>query len=88
MEAKTNNPEKTYPYLCIWNGAGDPLNDTQIEALPASDLMVMSKIQKPGGPEDFVLYLSYLIGGKAGYETAKESDYFRLPKGFEVKLIQ
>jgi len=85
--------EKSYPYLCTLT-FGDNLNDHQIKNIENKDILVMSLVtvseddRENPADESPKPYVSYLTGGKVGYFTKKESDYFRLPTGFEVKITQ
>lgn len=79
--------EKAYPYLCVLT-LGDHLNDAQIKNIKNEDILVMSLVKEKQDDDEPKLYVSSLTGAKVGYFTKKESDYFRLPNGFEVKITQ
>lgn len=86
MKTTFKYPEKTYPYLALWAGEGQYLSEWDINKASQSDIVLISLVEKKD--EDSKVYVSFVIGGKEGYFTQNEKEYFPLPKGYEINLIQ
>ena len=84
MKAMYQIPSKEYPYLAVWSL--DVLNDHSLARIELQDVVVVSLIEVEGS--DKQPYVTPLLGGKQGYFTKNEGEYFRLPKGFLITIEQ
>ncbi len=87
MKITTFTPTRDYPYLAVWAGEGTILSEEQISKISNNDVLIISMVEIESGA-DLKTYVQPLLGGKAGYVTTHEKEYFPLPKGWSITLEQ
>ena len=83
-------PRRTYPYLAVWVGKGGTLDEKQIANIDMNEIVLISMVTVKENEEqaDKQPYVQYLFGGKEGYVTKYEDEYYPLPNGFVVEIRQ
>lgn len=85
MTTKITVPEKKYPYLAV-HTLRKELTLEEVQNLSSVDLILISLVEVHNS--DKKVYVQPLLGGKQGYFTEREQDYFPMPKGYSIELIQ
>ncbi len=90
MKITVKIPTKEYPYLAVWADKGEHLTMQQVSRIEQKDIVLISMIEvnKSGESCDKQPYVQYLLGGKEGYITKHEDEYFPLPTGYSLELCQ
>lgn len=89
MTVTTKTPEKEYPYLAVWNN-GEPLSLEQVKNINKESIVLISKVIKNNDEnvDGYATYVQYLLGGKEGFITKNEEEYFPLPQGYTATFVQ
>lgn len=71
-------PSKEYPYLAVWVGNDSTADTLNVEQ---KDLVLISMVNSRP-------YIQYILGGREGYFTDAEEEYYPFPKGYILTLTQ
>lgn len=90
MKVTVKIPNKEYPYLAVWAGKDQHLTMDEISRINKSDIVLISMVEvnENGEQCDKQPYVQYLLGGKEGFITKNEEEYFELPRGYSLELRQ
>lgn len=83
MKVTVKTPEKKYPYLAVWVGKDQSLTPKQIMEIDKNEIVLISFVHGQNEP-----YVQSLLGGREGFVTRNEEEFFPLPGGFSVELSQ